>query len=699
MSRIALLTAFFLIISTAGRAWGAEMVPLAKCAEIRALSREEAARGIPVRLRGVVTFVNSEKSFVIADSTGLWINTVQKLIVVQPGDLLEVAGRTSEGNFAPVVIATGVSRLGSAPLPPPEELTGPALRSGELDGQRAWVRGVVRGRLTPEPGALHSAALILSTMYGQIPIQIYGSDAGIGDWDDAEVEVTGIALAFFNARGQAQGARLAINSVADIRIIQAAPGKPFDAPAIALGEVLRFSPNKRTLHRQQVSGTVTLSQPGKYFFLQDGPHALRIDTRQPGRLQPGDRVEAAGFLDVVDNKPRLVESVFRQAGRLPPPVPVEITVEQALHPNRFPQSGEYPDLDYRLVALHGRLLTFERRDDGGMQLNLVRDGVLIPVEIAGGADSPALRSLAPGSELRVRGICVLTYSESARMLTWPQPVGLRLLARDAADIGVLRRASWWTAERLWNALALTSVVLLSALLWIVLLRRTVARRSRQLAAEMQARHGAAVEFESTLRERTRLAADLHDTLEQSLTGLAMQLEAGEALIDSNLDRSRHHLGLGRQLLSRSREDLRRSIWNLRSIALEEGSLVQALQRVAGHRASGAGVEIAVACEGTPRPVPDLIAGNLLLLAQEAITNTLKHASARGITVTLVFAETTLGLRIQDDGIGFNPQEVAGSSAGHFGLQGMRERIKRLGGKIEITSAPGMGTVIAVVVPG
>jgi signal transduction histidine kinase len=266
------------------------------------------------------------------------------------------------------------------------------------------------------------------------------------------------------------------------------------------------------------------------------------------------------------------------------------------------------------------------------------------------------------------------------------------------DIEVIRRAPWWTAARLWTALAVAIAVLAGAVLWIALLRRTVARRSQQLAAEIEARHGAAVEFEATLRERTRLAADLHDTLEQSLTGLAFQLEAGEALIETNLDRSRRHLGLGQQLLSRSREDLRRSIWNLRSTALDEGSLVDTLHRVAVNRANGTAVTINVESEGEERSIPDVVAGNLLLLGQEAITNALKHGKPAGITLRLTFAAECLALQIEDDGRGFDLQTVAGPAGGHFGLQGMRERIKRLGGKLAIESSPGNGTRILASVP-
>lgn len=700
MPRLTPFLALFLVVGgLGGWAQPADM-PLTEATQVRSLPRAQATRGLPVRLTGVVTFSNNANGFVLDDGSGIWVNLRgRNMERPSPGDRVAIEGRTGEGHFAPVVQARKLTRLGTAALPPPEEITGPEMRSGELDCRRVRLRGVVRGRMPVQSGDAHVSALVLATAHGLIPFQFFGTNGELGtEWEDAEVEATGVCRMIFNARGQPQGVRLTGNALDDIRVTRAAQGDAFSAPAIALDEVLRFSPDGLVLHRRRVTGTVTLSKPGKFFYLQEGPHALRVNTRQAGDLMPGDVVEAAGFLDIIHNKARLEEGVFRRLGTGTPPAAVEISMDQALRPSQFPPAGEYPDFDDRLIAVRGRLLTVEDRRHEGWRLNLESDGVLIPVEFSPDADLGALEALAPGSELRVRGICALTFSESAPVLAWPRPTGLRVLARDATDIDVVKQAPWWTSGRLWTALAVTSAVLLSAALWILLLRRTVARRGQQLADEMQARHVAAVEFESTLRERTRLAADLHDTLEQSLTGLALQLEAGEALLDLRLDRSRHHLRLGQQLLSRSREDLRRSIWNLRSTALEEGSLQQALQKVAVNRANGVEVQIAVQCKGTARPVPDMVAGNLLLLTQEAITNTLKHASARGITLTLSFAEKNLSLGIRDDGVGFELAEVAGPSSGHFGLQGMRERIKRLGGTIEITSARQCGTLIHVVVP-
>jgi signal transduction histidine kinase len=276
-------------------------------------------------------------------------------------------------------------------------------------------------------------------------------------------------------------------------------------------------------------------------------------------------------------------------------------------------------------------------------------------------------------------------------------VNFRFLIPTPDDVIVIRAAPWWTPQRLWFLLGGIGTVLAVTLAWNWLLRRRVELRSAQLAEEMRARREAAVEFEATLRERQRLAADLHDTLEQGLTGIAFRVETmvvqrtkaqdnGE-----NLDRVRH-------LLSTVREDVRRSVWNLRADALDGHTLPEALQTVAARLAGQSDLIVGVETEGTPRALPDLIAGNLLLLAQEAITNALKHGEPRSILVRLAFSNETLRLTVEDDGSGFDPAQAQTPREGHFGIQGMRERVKRLGGVLTVESAPGKGACITVTVP-
>ena len=144
--------------------------------------------------------------------------------------------------------------------------------------------------------------------------------------------------------------------------------------------------------------------------------------------------------------------------------------------------------------------------------------------------------------------------------------------------------------------------------------------------------------------------------------------------------------------------MRRSVWNLRSQSLDGRDLSEALRVIAASQAEGRAVRILVETEGTPRPLPDVVAGNLLLLAQEALTNALKHSEASEITTRVGFSSDQISLTVHDDGRGFEAGHPAGPAEGHFGLQGMRERIKRLGGTLQIESVPGKGTRISAQVP-
>ena len=694
-----------------GSAWLTAQDPrpdlLTKCAEVRALTPDQAARGLPVRVRGVVTLLpgNATDSFTLDDGTGIWVATTpptpqaNEVARLRVGDLVEVDGQTHAGHFAPTIAARSLHVLGQAPLRAASPITQLSLTSGVYDCQRVQLTGVVQAAESAGRGGRTELKLLISTPTGNLTYLLYGvSPEPISSLVDSEVSVSGVFLSFFNSRREFLGARINSNQAADLQILRQPPADAFAVPEVALGDVMGFSARGIDLHRRRVRGTVTLCKPGHYFYLEEHPRALRINTRQPDVLQPGDVVEATGFLQLEHHRAEMNEAAFRRIGRQAAPTPAEITRQQAFDPE--PRSLDSPlrDYDDRLVALRGRLVSFDHKHGEPLRLNLECDGVLVPAEFSGPHADSFVASLRPDSELRVSGICVLTFSQSRPVVEWPTPVSLRLLVRGPADIQVIRASSWWTPERLWAALGLTAVVLLIALAWVALLRRRVAQRSTQLAEEMSARRDAAVEFESTLRERNRLAVDLHDTTEQSLTGLAFQLEATGALQTRAPERSQHHLALARQLLSRSREDLRRSIWNLRATSLEKNTLSEALLEVAADRSAGLSVEITVATEGAQHALTDLVAGNLLLLAQEGITNALKHAQPARIELRLVFSEGTVTLVVRDDGVGFDPSTAEGPKEGHFGLQGMRERMKRLGGRIEIKSAPGRGTLLTATVP-
>jgi signal transduction histidine kinase len=137
---------------------------------------------------------------------------------------------------------------------------------------------------------------------------------------------------------------------------------------------------------------------------------------------------------------------------------------------------------------------------------------------------------------------------------------------------------------------------------------------------------------------------------------------------------------------------------LRSRELEEFDLSGALLISGNQIGDSAGVRVEVETKGNIHPLPEVIEENLLRIGQEAITNTVKHSGAKWVKIELEFNAKSVILEIKDSGKGFTPENCVGPNDGHFGLLGMSERAKRLGGQIAITSALGAGTAIRVELP-
>jgi len=314
-----------------------------------------------------------------------------------------------------------------------------------------------------------------------------------------------------------------------------------------------------------------------------------------------------------------------------------------------------------------------------------------------------LEHLQLGSELQLTGVVQLEYAsqhESSGYEHINPLTGLTVLLSGPQDLVVRQRPPWWTTGRLLAVIGLVGLTLGLALLWAWQLRRQLQRKTRALAAEMHARRNAALEFQATLRERKRLAINLHDTLLQTVSGLGYQIEACEAESLPASERKDNHLETARRMVQRVQDDLRGTVWALRALPLQERNFAEALRVLADKLADGRGVEITVEA-GTELPrLSEFVAGNLLLVAQESINNALKHAHPRHIAIraAVVHSAERIALTVRDDGAGFDAVAQPDSQPGHFGLDGMRERIESLGGEFKIESRPGGGTSVQVQVP-
>ncbi|MFF3608740.1 histidine kinase [Streptomyces sp. NPDC002463] len=228
------------------------------------------------------------------------------------------------------------------------------------------------------------------------------------------------------------------------------------------------------------------------------------------------------------------------------------------------------------------------------------------------------------------------------------------------------------------------------------------RRLIEELIETRAELAAAERHAGTLAERERLAREIHDTLAQGLSSIQLLLRAAERLLPPDSPAA-GHIGRAREAAQDNLAEARRFVRALSPPDLEHGSLAAALERLcepveAGPYGPGNGPRVRFSVSGTPAELPTPYEVALLRIAQSALANTVRHASASRAEITLSFMDASVTLDVVDDGRGFDPASVRPSSDGGFGLPAMRSRAESLGGSFAVESAPGQGTAVAVSLP-
>ena len=695
-------------------------------ADVKNLSADEVDRGSPVRIRGVVTWHWQPKRvhlMVQDDSAGIWINVTQAfesglwqgtagdLAAIEVGSEVEIDGVVDRGGFAPTVLPSQIRAVGRSPLPAPKPIDDVRLFSGCDNCRRIVVVGVVQGVEPVDEVGIPCLLLTMVRPAGRL-LAIVPAAACQGPPEgliDATVQLTCIGGCAVNTRGQFLFPRLLAVGSDCLEVVSPVPSSPFESPRIELDTLAQFSPEPRGAHRVRTEGTVTHAVPGQFFYVQQGMTGVRATTRSEEVLRPGDRVEIAGFVDRSRDFAGLSEAVVRVISHGPTPDPrrlapneiIEIS-RQAMRKGRMVSPG---DFDGCVIRFPARLLEIERATEDSL-LVLACEGTNVVARISHDQLS-RLPPLAAGAELDVTGIVQIALTRPVAAGSGRHTLSkvaaierLSLLLRSASDVRVLKAAPWWTARRLAAALAGLTAVLVSALAWAGLLRRQVAVQSRRLASEMQKRRDAAVEFQASLRERNRLAANLHDTLLQSLAGAGFQLDTcRRAVARQDLGDTSDHLDVARRMLKHAVGELRGSVWALRTMPMAGQTFSAAVAALVAHVGSGYAAKITISSDGEPFEIPHFVAGNLLLVAQEAIRNAVHHGQPKTVEVHIDYGADTrkVTMTVADDGGGFAVGAEVGPAQGHFGLQGMRERIASLGGTLAIDSLPGQGTRVTAVV--
>jgi signal transduction histidine kinase len=201
-------------------------------------------------------------------------------------------------------------------------------------------------------------------------------------------------------------------------------------------------------------------------------------------------------------------------------------------------------------------------------------------------------------------------------------------------------------------------------------------------------------YAAVLSERGRIARELHDTIAQGFTGVSMQLEAVSSRLGDAPGEVRDNLDRARLLVRSSLADARRSVKALRPHLLESRDLTASLRAVASQLTEGTGVTASVTVNGSKRRLPPGIEDALFRVGQEAMTNAIRHGQCKTIQVTVRVGGGQARVAIEDDGAGFDTSTAKEGS----GLAGMKERLDKLDGAVEVTSSPGGGTRVEAMVP-
>lgn len=662
---------------------GAEMLPvLTNAIAINQMKREEAVRGYPVRIQGVVVcVVPNRPAFIVQDATRAVYVVVDSAIIPelpQIGSYLEVTGKTDKGSFAPIVRAQQINMLGLGNLPEPTQPSWDQLMNGSLDDQWVELTGII---VTMTNLPMDWVSIKLRTEDGTLPVEFHAPNMThqmLEPYQNALVHLRGCLFVSRDVKTdqvRLGGIRMYVN---DITMVKPAPVNLFSVPEKTAAELTQFDPHAGAFQRVKVSGQILCAR-GVENFMMDGTHGLRFLTQQPLGFQPGDLVEVVGFPELGGPAPVLSEAVVRKIGHAALPVPRTLAL------NDLTEAGN----DSTLVRLQA-LLAGVRATDTNEVLEMQAGSWRFLARL--NENSNLVQPLRIGSKLELTGAYC---AQDGYKNPGEDIAAVDLLLNSPADIKVLSQPSWWTLQRLLVIVGLLACLLAVTVLWITQLHRQVDKRTIELAAQIQKRehveHQRAIE-----QERARIAQDLHDELGSSITEIGMLAARTKSAVISEGNRSRYL----EQMDNKACEmvgALDEIVWAMNPTHDSLASLVSYFCLYAERFLGLANIRWQLE---EPTGTPDLVVNlksrhQLFLVFKEALNNVVRHSKATEVRFKIQAEGGELRFSIFDNGCGLpsdrNRDEMDG-------LSNMRTRIEKLGGRFEIATEADHGTTLKFLVP-
>ncbi len=649
--------------------------PLRTIQAIRALAPETAAKQLPAEIEARITLITAWGfgAFVYDGQQGIFVDltkTPPAARLIPLGTLVRITGVTDPGKFAPHIRASSILASGPPETIPPRVITN-HLTCPSLDC--LWVSFSCTPMMFKKVPSQKQYHVLASTNGRKFLLKIPitpNIEPRLEALLHLPVNVKAVACTYANSARQLRERYFQLATVDDLEPIHSEPAQFSEINTLC-------QKNYKSGQMVRSRGTVIYTDES-FISLQGEGKSIGAILKHDSKYEVGDLIEVTGQIAMQSRTHLLYVVSDQKLGHSTPPPPVIVKNCADLLDAKY---------DNSLVTITGTVISTNFFNDS--HILYCEQGNQRFETLVKNSEADYLANFKPGAELSLTGVCSVWQSD-AFLVDSERGNNISLYLRSRDDIKTLKPATWLTQQRLLSILGIVGAIGVSVAAWAISLRRKVALQTTAIRS--------VVKREEVLNERQRLARELHDSIEQNISGVSLQLSNLESQLGQQSvgKTALTSLALARRMVSHCRAEAREAIMDLRSATETPVSLEQLLNEGLLYEAETAGIALSCTTVGTAVPLPAETVRNVMRIIHEALANALRHAGAGEISVCFTYSAQNLTAAVLDDGKGFHTEEE--QQEGQFGLLGMKERSARIGAALTIHSRIDAGTTVTLSVP-